>query len=69
MDLVVHPCALKQNQCIEFVILSGKWIELLLVGYINHLIGYHKCELHNYNTERSCHVATIQLLKDMIMGW
>lgn len=42
---VVHPFALKQNQCIEFVILSGKWIELLLVDNIYSLIAYHKCQL------------------------
>lgn len=43
---VVHLFALKQNQCIEFLILSGKWIELLLVGNINGLIAYHKSQLY-----------------------
>lgn len=33
-DHVVHPLALKQNQCIEFVILPGKFVELLLLAIL-----------------------------------
>lgn len=42
-----HPFALKQNQYVEFIVISGKWTELFLVGNINSLIAYQKCQLYN----------------------